>query len=452
MKLDNALLPPVRKLYYIMAEDLTSFSFCGGKVCYTVCVRDLTGTGWSTFHSVRGNMLILCAVLAQRSTGWPRNAWFAWARLYGRSLHHCKHAICKTCCRRILCERPEGAQKKCPWCRERIPGFPGRRARRRVAVSLQDLVASSWHEAATRQIACGLQHACSFTQFTTCSTQIREPKPTLLTHGAASSITARTNPITIGNGVFGMPGRNCFWSRAPEDSFSWLARIFASQKAPSPTFIQFISFIRLCAIWFWGCLLRFSSSRSMLTQLIPTSLCPGWTEQLAQLPPEFKTHGEAVNEYEWWHTGSWMKRVSTIVRLQCHFFRPVSWIERRMQTERLLGMWRMGARLEYLSYWAPWCFRSLALQILLLRFFRSIYPPISITHSFATSRHSPSETLKIASIVCWLSPANQDGQSTKPMETVDVPDVLSFKLFGRDMRTVQVHVGLKGPSTRQGCG
>ena len=70
-----------------MAEDPTSFFFCGGKVCYTMCVRvcgsHVTGTGWSTFHSVRGNMLILCAVLAQRSTGWPRNAWFAWARRKG---------------------------------------------------------------------------------------------------------------------------------------------------------------------------------------------------------------------------------------------------------------------------------------------------------------------------------------------------------------------------------
>jgi hypothetical protein len=71
----------------MMAEDPTSFFFCGGKVCYTMCVRvcgsHVTGTGWSTFHSVRGNMLILCAVLAQRSTGWPRNAWFAWARRKG---------------------------------------------------------------------------------------------------------------------------------------------------------------------------------------------------------------------------------------------------------------------------------------------------------------------------------------------------------------------------------
>ena len=85
MKLDNALLPTVRKLYYMMAEEPTSFPFCGGKVCYTVCLwvcgSHVTGTGWSTCHSVRGNMLILCAVLAQRSTGWPRNAWFAWTRL-----------------------------------------------------------------------------------------------------------------------------------------------------------------------------------------------------------------------------------------------------------------------------------------------------------------------------------------------------------------------------------
>ena len=49
--------------------------------------------------------------------------------------------------RRILCERPEGAQTKFSWSKERIPGFPGRRARRRVAVSLEDLVATAWQHA-----------------------------------------------------------------------------------------------------------------------------------------------------------------------------------------------------------------------------------------------------------------------------------------------------------------
>ena len=128
--------------------------YCGGKECYSVCVR-VCGS-----HDRHRMVNISCSEV----TCWFFGAGYAlcsgpkvsrmaeecmvcMGATQGRWKSHCRRAICKTCCRRILCERPEGAQTKFSWSKERIPGFPGRRARRRVAVSLEDLVATAWQHA-----------------------------------------------------------------------------------------------------------------------------------------------------------------------------------------------------------------------------------------------------------------------------------------------------------------
>ena len=240
----------------------------------------------------------------------------------------------------------------------------------------------------------------------------------------------------------------------PEDSFSWLARIYASQDSTvSDVHPIYVVFIRLCTIWFWGCLLRF-----FLLEVHANTIDPH--KFVSRLDGAASAAASGIQD-PW--RGSERIRMVAYGKLEetrehhCSVAVPFlspCFMNRTSNADRATaGHVTNGRKIGvFVIYWVPRCFRSLALQILLLRFFHSIYPPISITHSFATSLHSPSETLKMASIACWLSPVDQDGQSTKPVETVDVPDVLSFKLFGRDMRTVQVHVGLKGPSTRQGCG
>ena len=160
----------------------------------------------------------------------------------------------------------------------------------------------------------------------------------------------------------------------------------------------YIIFLRLCTIWFWGCLLRFfllevhaNNPHKFVSRLDGAASAAA---SRIQDPWRGSERIRMVANGKLGETRGHHRSVAVPFLSPC-FMNRLSNADRATA-----GHVMDGRKIGVFVILSCMVFSIFGFALHLLRFFHSIYPPISITHSFATSLDSPSETLKMASIAC----------------------------------------------------